>query len=102
MLVVVSLAAYAGTILLVGLAAGFGHAPGRWLTTGALTALAIGMGATAGWRISWFALDPEARKWWWSEAGWPARILRTFSLGVRAAAALVILVLAVKSLAQDP
>jgi len=81
------LIAYAFSLVLVGLAAGFDHEATRWLVAAGLSALAVGMGASALLRVVVLVVDPQGRTIWWTNASPLSRVLRAALLLLRLALA---------------
>jgi thiamine transporter ThiT len=83
------LLAYAISLLLIGLGAGFEHGVTQGLIVGALAALATGLSASALLHIAVVVGDREIRTKLWTKAGPFTRAMRAFFLVARAAAAIV-------------
>lgn len=85
----VMLAAYAASLLLIGLAAGFHHDTTQWLFVAGLAALATGMTASAVLHLTVVVGDRQIRHRLWVQARPSTRAWRAFFLAARIAAALV-------------
>jgi hypothetical protein len=83
------LAAYAASLLLIGLAAGFHHGTTQWLLVAGLAALATGMTASALLHLAVVVGDRQIRDRLWARARPWTRAWRAFFLAARIAAALV-------------
>lgn len=97
-LVAVMFVAYASSLALLGLAAGFDHGATRWLVAAAISALAVGMGASALLRVVVLVVDPQGRTIWWNNASPLSRIPRAALLLLRLAMALYVWTLAARAL----
>jgi hypothetical protein len=83
------LAAYAVSLLLVGLAAGFDHGTTQWLWVAGFAALATGMTASALLHIAVVVGDRQIRDRLWTRASQWTRMWRALFLVARIALALV-------------
>jgi hypothetical protein len=83
------LAAYAVSLLLIGIAAGFDHGTTQWLWVAGLAALATGMTASALVHLAVVVGDRQVRDQLWARASQWTRAWRVFFLIARIAAALV-------------
>ena len=83
------LAAYAASLLLIGLAAGFHHGTTQWLIVAGLAALATGMTASALLHLAVVVGDRQIRDRLWARARPGTRARRALFLAARIAAALV-------------
>jgi len=97
-IVVIMLAAYALSLMLLGSAMGFDHGAAKWLTAGGLSALAIGMMASVALRVALLVVDPRGRELWWTKASNAGRVLRLGSLLIRVGGAVVVWILAGRTL----
>lgn len=94
----VMLAAYALSLILLGIAVGFDHGAAKWLTAGGLSALAIGMMASVALRVALLVIDPRGRELWWAKASNAGRALRVGSLLIRVGGAVFVWGLAGRTL----
>jgi hypothetical protein len=97
-LVAAMLVAYAFSLVLVGLAAGFDHGATRWLVAAGVSALAVGMGASALLRAVVLVVDPQGRTIWWTNASPVSRVFKAASLLLRFGCALYAWTLAARAL----
>lgn len=97
-IVVVMLAAYALSLILLGIALGFDHGAAKWLTAGGLSALAIGMMASVALRVALLVADPRGRELWWTKVSSAGRVLRVGSVLIRVGAAVFVWSLAARAL----
>ncbi len=84
-----TVAAYAASLLLIGLAAGFHHGTSQWLIVAGLAALAMGMTASAFLHLAVVVGDRQIRDRLWARARPWTRAWRALFLVARIAAALV-------------
>jgi hypothetical protein len=97
-IVAVMLAAYALSLILLGIAMGFDHGAAKWLTAGGLSALAVAMMASVALRVALLVVDPRGRELWWTKTSNPGRVLRVGSMLIRVGGAVVIWSLAGRTL----
>ena len=83
------LVAYAVSLTLSGIGAGFDHSAGQWLIAAGLVAIAVGMSASAALHVAVVVGDRELRTRLWVKAVWFTRGWRGLFLIARVGLAIV-------------